>query len=82
MGSFVKSWIVFSVLALVLAGCGGRSGLPCVETTQAVTERKNNEGENPQPFGNLQVQVGVDASESMTGFVNQPGSRYSQAIAV
>jgi hypothetical protein len=80
MGSFVKSWIVFSLLALVLAGCGGRSGLPCVETTQAVAEPKK-EGETPQPFENLQVQVGVDASESMTGFVNQPGSRYSQAIA-
>jgi hypothetical protein len=33
------------------------------------------------PFDNLNVLVGVDASESMVGFVSQPGSRYGQAIA-
>jgi hypothetical protein len=65
---------------MVLAGCGGRSGLPCVERAEAVVERKDEE-EPPKPFDKLNVLVGVDGSESMIGFVSRPGSRYSQAIA-
>jgi hypothetical protein len=74
----VKSWIVFSVLALALAGCGGRNGLPCIES---LTSAASDEESITEPFKNLQVQVGVDGSESMQGFVSRPGSRYSQAIA-
>lgn len=76
----MKSWILFSLLALVLAGCGQRGGLPCVETDQGMVERRD-EQSSPGPFENLDVMVGVDASESMVGFVSQPGSRYGQAIA-
>ncbi|MEB3189557.1 MAG: hypothetical protein VKL42_04350 [Snowella sp.] len=74
----MKSWIVFSVLALVLAGCGGRGGLPCIESS---TSEGGDVESVAEPFDNLQVQVGVDASESMQGFVSRPGTRYSQAIA-
>jgi len=78
VGFSVKSRILFSVLALALTSCGERAGLPCIETPDtAVSE----EQAVTAPFENLQVQVGVDASESMQGFVSRPGSRYSQAIA-
>nr|WP_199309551.1 lipoprotein [Synechocystis sp. FACHB-383] len=80
MGFGVKSWILFSVLVLALAGCGQRGGLPCVETEQ-LGDRRTEQQEAPGPFENLNVLVGVDASESMVGFVSQPGSRYGQAIA-
>jgi len=73
-------WLTLGLLAMILGGCGQRSGLPCVETAQAVAEREDPE-DKPGPFEKLNVLVGVDASESMIGFVNQPGSRYSQAIA-
>ena len=65
-------------LALVITSCGGREGLPCIESS---TVKNQDTESSTQPFDNLQVQVGVDGSESMQGFVSRPGSRYSQAIA-
>lgn len=73
-------WLTFGLLALVLGGCGQRGGLPCVETDPGIVERRDEES-SPGPFENLNVMVGVDASESMVGFVSQPSSRYGQAIA-
>lgn len=71
-------WIWWVGLALAVTGCGGRGGLPCLESAET-EEQKTMQASGP--FTNLQVQVGVDASESMQGFVNRPGSRYGQAIA-
>ncbi|MFM1842257.1 MAG: hypothetical protein RLZZ490_993 [Cyanobacteriota bacterium] len=72
------SWLWGVGLAFLLAGCGGRGGLPCIESSRSEVEDADTIAE---PFDNLQVQVGVDASESMQGFVSRPGGRYSQAIA-
>jgi hypothetical protein len=65
-------------LALVITGCGGRGGLPCVESSSPDLDSRE---ASATPFDDLQIQVGVDASESMLGFVSRPGSRYAQAIA-
>lgn len=58
-------------LALLLAACGGKT-LQCVNQTAPDPEQS--------PLSNLQVELGVDGSGSMFGFVKAPGSRYSQAI--
>lgn len=49
--------------------------------TEQLGDQKTEQQDAPGPFENLDVMVGVDASESMVGFVSQPGSRYGQAIA-
>lgn len=58
-------------LALLLSACGGKA-LQCVNQTAPNPEQS--------PLSNLQVELGVDGSGSMFGFVKSPGSRYSQAI--
>jgi hypothetical protein len=63
--------IKFFALSLLLAACGGKS-LQCVNQTTPDPQQS--------PLSNLQVELGVDGSGSMYGFVKSPGSRYSQAI--
>ncbi len=56
-------------LALILSSCG--QSLECVSKSET---------DQSDPFDGVQVDVGIDGSGSMTGFVARPGSRYIQAI--
>ncbi len=64
-------FIGFSLILLFLTSCG-KNSLQCID--------KPNTNSQKDPFKNVQVEVGVDGSGSMIGFVSQPGTRYSQAI--
>lgn len=63
--------VSFGLIAILLTSCGGK-GLECVDKPKADSEK--------DPFKNVQVEVGVDGSASMLGYVKNPGTRYSQAI--
>jgi hypothetical protein len=54
----------------LLTSCG--KTLNCVDKPRADPKQ--------EPFKNVRVEVGVDGSGSMYGFVSRPGTRYSQAI--
>jgi len=57
-------------LLLLLAGCGNNS-LQCVDQSGQ---------DEADPFKNVQIEVGVDGSGSMLGYVKEKNTRYSQAI--
>ena len=57
-------------LLLLLAGCGNNS-LQCVDQSSQ---------DEADPFKNVQVEIGVDGSASMLGYVKEKNTRYSQAI--
>jgi len=63
--------VSFGLITILLTSCGGK-GLQCVD--------KPNIDSDKDPFKNVQVEVGVDGSGSMLGYVKNPGTRYSQAI--
>lgn len=64
-------FVSFGLIAILLTSCGGK-GLECVDKPKVDSDK--------DPFKNVQVEVGVDGSASMLGYVNNPGTRYSQAI--
>jgi hypothetical protein len=63
--------VSFGLIAILLTSCGGK-GLECVDKPKVDSDK--------DPFKNVQVEVGVDGSASMLGYVKNPGTRYSQAI--
>ena len=64
-------FVSFGLIAILLTSCGGK-GLECVDKPKVDSDK--------DPFKNVQVEVGVDGSASMLGYVKNPGTRYSQAI--
>ncbi|MFM7191586.1 MAG: hypothetical protein ACKOX2_12345, partial [Microcystaceae cyanobacterium] len=60
----------YGLLLLLLSGCG--KGLDCVEQASSAQET--------DPFQKVQVELGVDGSGSMLGYVQEEASRYAQAI--
>ena len=64
-------FVSLGLVTVFLTSCGGK-GLQCVDKPKANSEK--------DPFKNVQVEVGVDGSASMLGYVKNPGTRYSQAI--
>lgn len=70
--SFLEFRLIgLGLLAVLLTSCAGKS-IECVDKPKPDSQK--------DPFKNVQVEVGVDGSGSMLGFVNRPGTRYSQAI--
>lgn len=63
--------VSFGLIAILLTSCGGK-GLECVDKPKADSDK--------DPFKNVKVEVGIDGSASMLGYVKNPGTRYSQAI--
>lgn len=70
MESFRLRSLGFCVLVLLLSACGQNPS--CVE--QSKTD------DNTDPFKKVQVEVGVDGSGSMLGYVSQKATHYSQTI--
>lgn len=70
MGLFSLRSLFSGLLLLFLSGCG--QGLNCVEQSFDRADQ--------DPFKNVQVELGVDGSGSMLGYVHQRGSRYAQTI--
>lgn len=71
-----KTHIVMSCLLLsfILGGCPREPlALDCVEKPQPTDALQD-------PFDNVQVEIGIDGSGSILGFVSRPGSLYSEAI--
>lgn len=65
--------LIGGLMTFFLGACGARSAqLTCVEAPETETAGS--------PLANLEVNVGVDGSESMLGYVANPASRYAQAI--
>jgi hypothetical protein len=60
----------YGLILLLLSGCG--KGLDCVEQSSSPKDA--------DPFQKVQVELGVDGSGSMLGYVQEKGSRYAQAI--
>jgi hypothetical protein len=63
--------VSFGLITILLTSCGGK-GLQCVDKPKADLDK--------DPFKNVKVEVGIDGSASMLGYVKNPGTRYSQAI--
>ena len=64
-------FVSLGLVTVLLTSCGGKD-LQCVDKLKTDSEK--------DPFKNVQVEVGVDGSASMLGYVKNPGTRYSQAI--
>ncbi len=64
-------FVSLGLITILLTSCGGK-GLQCVDKPQADSDK--------DPFKNVKVEVGIDGSASMLGYVKNPGTRYSQAI--
>ena len=64
-------FVSFGLIAILLTSCGGKV-LQCVDKPKADLDK--------DPFKNVKVEVGIDGSASMLGYVKNPGTRYSQAI--
>ncbi len=70
--SFLEFRLIgLGLLAVLLTSCAGKS-IECVNKPKPDSQK--------DPFKNVQVEVGVDGSGSMLGYVKNPGTRYSQAI--
>lgn len=67
------------VLALVAVGCGRGQALKCVDESVAKAQTSSDQAA-ADPFSKVKVNVGVDGSGSMFGYVGKPGSRYSSTI--
>ena len=69
MRFFRQYFLGYGLLLLLLSGC---ERLVCVEQSAPPNQ--------DEPFNKVQVELGVDGSGSMLGYVNEKGSRFAQTI--
>ncbi len=68
------------LLVLTAVGCSRGQSLTCIPENNEAKSTATSTQEPTDPFANVQVNVGVDGSGSMFGYVGKPGGRYSSTI--
>lgn len=73
--------LISGFLFFVLYGCSAvKERLPCITGSKHNFSQNNKNFETSSPFEGLNINIGVDGSESMVGFVSQVGTSYNETI--